>query len=666
MNLYYRINLHPLLLYIKVPLSRFLPVFLLHCLFWNAPAPLYGQLDSLAEVISESMPDQEEINSLLEEFTGNPLDINTASRAELEYFSFLTPAQIDTILESRPFKHKSALAGILGRPTYKLFAPFFTVSRKLPPFHSSAAIRWQSVLERSRGLKEKIYRGSAGSVYTRLQFQYRPMLSGGILTQKDAGESSLYDHYAGFLQWQDPPGRFKIILGTYQIQAAQGLVFAAPFSNSKGIFPMAPSYSDAIRTSPFLSSGESNGFLGMAGQLSFSDYARLTFFYSNRSRDATLADGQIKNIASSGYHRTTAEIMGMDALCEKIMGTGGSVILSRNISLGALMFSSRYKTCSAFPTTPAMSTAADSIPNFLSGPIKCCSFFGRAALPGLPGLQLSAELATNNFRKMAGQFMLAYSYLDHEVGLKWWLIPKEFISPFGRSFASNSPFPRAKNGVYLAVSGLAGTNFPVDVHWTIEKDLWPGAFNPLPLFQKEFAVHAGYHADRSTLLSGKYRYSEHYYFSADKSQTGARHLYQFRLQLEKSFAPRMRIRCRLEKMLLAQKHPLNGINLYHDLDYRIGSAINLIVRFSSFGSDDYLVHTYEYENDLPGVFSSYSVYGKGNKWYLLIKWQISDQLTFWVKYRKIYLDGVSIIGSGNDLINNDQKQDVRFQLNWKY
>ncbi len=47
------------------------------------------RLDSLAEVISESIPDQNEINSLLEEFTGNPLDLNSASRAELEYFSFL-------------------------------------------------------------------------------------------------------------------------------------------------------------------------------------------------------------------------------------------------------------------------------------------------------------------------------------------------------------------------------------------------------------------------------------------------------------------------------------------------------------------------------------------------------------------------------------------------
>ena len=130
MNLYYRLNFRAFLLYIKAPLSRPLTIFLLQSLFWNTPAPLYGRLDSLAEVISESIPDQNEINSLLEEFTGNPLDLNSASRAELEYFSFLTPAQIDTILESRPFKHKSALAGILGRSTYKLFAFFL----RLPEF----------------------------------------------------------------------------------------------------------------------------------------------------------------------------------------------------------------------------------------------------------------------------------------------------------------------------------------------------------------------------------------------------------------------------------------------------------------------------------------------------------------------------------------------------
>jgi hypothetical protein len=128
----------------------------------------------------------------------------------------------------------------------------------------------------------------------------------------------------------------------------------------------------------------------------------------------------------------------------------------------------------------------------------------------------------------------------------------------------------------------------------------------------------------------------------------------------------LKLRSRLEKAWLRDSPHIQGINLYHDLECKLTANLCLLFRFSSFCVDTYSVHIYEYENDLPGAFSSYSVYEKGTKWYGLVKWRIAGKLLLWFKYRRLYLDGVKSIGSGNDLIMGDQKQELRLQINWEY
>jgi hypothetical protein len=636
---------------------------LLLLLLFLPPAPsVNAQIDSLAEMINESNPDQNEINELVEEISNNPLEINSATRDELEYFSFLSPAQINTILESRPFANKKDLRGILGRQLYRLFEPFFTVSRRDPPFHLQTIFRWQRVIEKNQGLIDKIYRGSPGSIYTRLRFQYRPMLSGGILTQKDSGESLFYDHYTGFLQWQEASDQYKIILGAYRIQYAQGLVFASPFSTSKGIWPSAFLHTRRIKLSPFLSASEDNGLLGIAGQVNFSRLFQFTCFHSHQSRDATIVNGRIKNITTGGYHRTSQELERKDRVREIIVGGAASICLHPSISLGAFFLNTRYKIASNPPAIFSVPDSAYNAENFLPRQIPCCSFSCNASLAAL---NFATELSSNKFHKMAQQFVLSYNYHDHEMAFKWWMIPKNYLSPYGHSFASNSSFPQAKNGAYLTAATMPKRNLQICTYWLVEKDLWRTYVNPLPMLQKEFTVQIKYWTGPSIQILCHYHFTEDHHFTSDHLQSYTDYLCRYRLQMEKSFNPCLRIRLRMEKIWLRGSKHLQGINLYHDLDYRLGSAFSLLVRYSSFFMDDYLVRTYEYENDIPGTFSTYSVYNKGNKWYLLIKWRIHHNFLLWFKYRRLYLDGVKCIGSGHDLIPGDHRQELRLQLNWE-
>jgi len=395
----------------------------------------------------------------------------------------------------------------------------------------------------------------------------------------------------------------------------------------------------------------------------FSKIFQFTCFYSTQSRDATIENSQIKNISTSGYHRTRQECARMNLLREIITGGGVTLPLHPSISLGALLLNTRYNKkinqADVLPSSDSINTNED----FLPGQLHCYSFFCDASLFDL---NFSAELSSNTFKQTAQQLVLSHRNTNHEVVIKWWMIPRKYFSPFGQSFASNAAFPHAKNGVYLAAAGTPVTDLQIGTYWLFERDLWRTYLNPLPLSQKEFAMQIQYLPGQSVRILCHYDSKENQHFTSDHLQCYTEQVNRCRLQIEKSFSPFLKLRSRLEKVWLRNSPNIQGINLYHDLEYKLNSDFSLLFRFSSFSVDTYSVHTYEYENDLPGAFGSYSVYEKGTKWYVLVKWHITAKYILWFKYRHLFLDGVKSIGSGNDLIVGDQKQELRLQLNWEY
>ena len=109
-----------------------------------------------------------------------------------------------------------------------------------------------------------------------------------------------------------------------------------------------------------------------------------------------------------------------------------------------------------------------------------------------------------------------------------------------------------------------------------------------------------------------------------------------------------------------------GINFYQDFYWQITKKITGQIRFRSFNSDEYDSRIYEYENDLPGVFSNYALYGKGTKWYIMFSVKLSQNFRMLAKFRKIVYDGVDSIGSGLTSISGGKRQDIHVQLEFKY
>jgi hypothetical protein len=75
---------------------------------------------------------------------------------------------------------------------------------------------------------------------------------------------------------------------------------------------------------------------------------------------------------------------------------------------------------------------------------------------------------------------------------------------------------------------------------------------------------------------------------------------------------------------------------------------------------------YEYENDLRGVFANLALYGKGWRWYLLMRWRVADIISFSAKYAETRKEGVASLGSGlTEILGDvDNRIGVQVEINW--
>ena len=73
------------------------------------------------------------------------------------------------------------------------------------------------------------------------------------------------------------------------------------------------------------------------------------------------------------------------------------------------------------------------------------------------------------------------------------------------------------------------------------------------------------------------------------------------------------------------------------------------------------------EKDILYAFSIPMYYGKGSRYYLNIKYDLTNSISLWCKFAQtVYADGRESISSGKEEIKGNRKSDVRFMLRWEF
>ncbi|MFQ5641691.1 MAG: hypothetical protein ACE5IR_27260, partial [bacterium] len=109
-----------------------------------------------------------------------------------------------------------------------------------------------------------------------------------------------------------------------------------------------------------------------------------------------------------------------------------------------------------------------------------------------------------------------------------------------------------------------------------------------------------------------------------------------------------------------------GILLYQHIKYSPTPRFHFTARMTFFDTESFDARIFQYENDLPGVITNRGLFGKGSRWFILVKIKPFKYTEMNVKYSETYRDDVETIGSGPDLITGRLDRRIAVQLDTKF
>ena len=297
----------------------------------------------------------EELSNRLQE----PVNLNSATREQLEQFPFLSDIQIEHLLAyiyihgQMETIYELQLVEELDRQTIQYLLPFVCIKA----INNEPAFRWKTMLKDAgrygknevltrldipfykRKGYEHTYLGPSVYNSVKYTFRYRDQLYAGGVAEKDAGEPFAalhnrygYDYYSFYLLLQNC-GRLKsLAVGNYRLSFGQGLVMSTDYLMGKTIY--ASSFNNrSTGIKRHSSTDEYNYFHGVATTVALTKRLSVSAFYSHRNMDGVVTDGEITSVYKTGLHRSRKEADKKNLLTSQL--TGGNVSYQQNhIRLG--------------------------------------------------------------------------------------------------------------------------------------------------------------------------------------------------------------------------------------------------------------------------------------------------------------------------------------------
>jgi hypothetical protein len=638
------------------------------------------------EILLENIFEDSEDSKLLDDLDNlkrNPLDLNTASQEELETIPFINSFISKKIIEYRKlkiqFKTKRELLLVEGitDEIYELIKIYVIVKQSAyevvreidkemySELNNNYGIikntniryrtRFQQDLQTKSGFLDGSYPGTKAKIFNQLSFVNSKFnIDGNVTLEKDAGETSLTDFYSAFLELKNTGIVKEIVVGDYSLTFGQGLGMWGSTGYSKGSLAVDAVKKRNIGIKGYSSVNESQFFRGAASTFNIKKFD-FTFFYSNNYFDASI-DTTLDEVSSfyfDGYHRTISEQNRKNSGRERLFG--GRIYFNNNIlRLGATYWNSKFsKPVKADSTKNLYSFAgdkADMISFDYDVNVKNLNLYGELArsqsgsIAGLSALQL-------NFSKTA-ELIFLYRYY-----------PEQFSPVHSFGFGENNGNTQNEQGFYTGLTLYPYKFLIINTYFDQFKFPYRTYFNPIATQGNDFLFNADWKFDRNILINFRYKNENKEEtqtvtdeFGRDTKKIVNRNQMNFRIGFDYKLSDKINIRSRYDYVFVG--YDLYGGNnkgsmFYTDFKFAPSHVFTVATRFIFFQTDDYDSRIYEYEDDIRGVMSNTSIYGKGSRWYIMFNYKPFRSLEFYGKYAETYLDGVKSIGTGNDLIQGD-------------
>ncbi len=635
-------------------------------------------------LLEEREADEEESDLLdvLDNLKRNPYDLNIVTLSQLESLPFMNSVIAKNIIEYRKtnkvFKSKRVLLKIEGismelYEKIKIYLIVKQASRDIlidesgRVFTSKELIRKPDLLSRLRsrvlqdlqpkeGYLDKKYEGSRLKLCNQLNAKLlKPgyKLEGNITLEKDAGEKNLTDFTSAFLEVSDVKFIKKFIAGDYTLNFGQGLAMWSLQAFSKGIDAVNPIKKKGKGTDGYGSVNEVQFFRGGSAAINLNNL-NFYIFYSDNYYDASsnISKDNISGFYYDGYHRTTSEIQRKNSIKEKLAGSRAA-FLKGSLHLGATYWTSSFSK----PVIPDSikklfkfsGTRADMIGVDYDFILKNMNFYGEfarsqsGALANINGLQFT-------FFKIAD---LLFSYRNY---------PEDFAPLHSFGFSEKGETYNER-GFYAGITFRPIKSLIVNSYFDQYKFPYRTYFNPVPTSGNDFLANAEWRAAKGLVVNLKYKNENkeesrtiNDEFGRSVRKIDNRNQLNVRTGFIYQSSNNFRFRCRFEYVNVDYQYfgdNTKGYLFYSDIRIIPAPGLVLDTRFIFFDTDNYDSRIYEFESDIQGVMSNIALYGKGRRWYLLLKYKPVSFLILSAKYAETYLSGVKSIGSGSDKISGD-------------
>ncbi len=598
----------------------------------------------------------EDLDERLYEIHSNPIDLNTASREQLEALEFLSDIQIENILfyayiagEIKSI-YELQLVESLPHHVTRFLLPFVTIKPK------SHTTNWNSELKR---IKHHVSLSSSykwpsdssnveGSLPIKAQLRYKllagKILSAGITADHDAGErfygadAQGFDHYKIFAEFRPLSSCFKnIVLGTFKASFGQGLLLGdVAYGSPLEELSSSSSHGRGIRH--YSGVDECKFFNGVGSTLKFGKNYELSAFYSYRQHDADTANGCFISIDESGYHTSHAMYKKRDAI---LMHTAAlhSKFIGKRYEIGITSVYNYHALNKIVPQTPYYLYKFTGNHQFgISANYRCLlryiSFYGEFAVN-----QRGAFAAVNTINitpSYGTSIILNHRFFSPAYDMY-------FATPYGASSAGNN-----EHGATMGVIHQLPRNWQIKAYVDIYKHLWLNYTTKSPSVNGSLRIDANYNTwgKSSANLYVKYKYNddENHDFLSFKARytyklknisftSGAMGSYLFQTN-SYSYALVQEVKCKFLNNRLAAN-----------------------AMFTVFDAQTWDNRLYWYESNLPYSGYSPAIYGKGGRWYLMCRGAATEYLDIYLRFAQTIVEGSNA--------KLDLRNDLSLMLNFK-
>lgn len=529
----------------------------------------------------------------------------------------------------------------------------------------------------------KVYLGSPWKVYTRYRFQYRRNLSFGITAEKDEGEEFFkgtqkqgFDFYSAHLFLRDI-GPFKAVaLGDFQAQFGQGLTFSSGLSFARKSAYTMNITKNAQGLAPYTSVNENQFLRGAGVTMDLGKRLEGTAFISKKKYDANVVAGTdtafggdadlvtFSSFQEDGYHRTFRELDKKNILDEFIYGghltyrgQGWTVgATAAQVSFGHELLKTRIYPYNQFDFQGKGNTTYGLDWNV---PFRNVIWFGEAARSANGGLAgLSGVLVALDKR-----LSLALLYRN---------LQRDFHGLYSSAFSEGTN-PWNEQGLYTGIEVKPNRQWVFNAYFDQFSFPWLRFQTNAPSHGLETLGQLTWTPSRGTQLYVKYR-RQVKPRNTGESLPGVLPLvdtrqdnYRFNASYKVSRGVTLRTRVEHVDYRRGDQKVQHGFLLYQDLIHRpMRGPLQFTGRIMLFATDSYDARIYAFESDIPGVFSLPPIYGRGMKWYAMVRWRVRRNLDLWARYGSTAYTDRNSIGSGLDEIYGANKSDLKLELRVKF